>query len=157
MTKAPGTSLTDAQRFDWLRLIRSENIGPRTFRSLINQFGGAHAALAALPELVRRSSAGRRIKIASVEECERELEAIVRIGARLIALGEPDYPLALREVDAPPPLLIVRGQIQHMQRHKVAIVGSRNASAAGLAFAERMGAGLGCIRFCHRLRSCARD
>lgn len=147
MTKAPGTSLTDAQRFDWLRLIRSENIGPRTFRSLINQFGGAHAALAALPELVRRSSAGRRIKIASVEECERELEAIVRIGARLIALGEPDYPLALREVDAPPPLLIVRGQIQHMQRHKVAIVGSRNASAAGLAFAERMAQGLGASDF----------
>ena len=138
MTQAPGTSLTDAQRLDWLRLIRSENIGPRTFRSLINQFGGARAALDALPELVRRASAGRRIKIASLEECERELAAISRIGARLIALGESDYPAALRAVDAPPPLLIVRGQISLLQRHKVAIIGSRNASAAGLAFADRM-------------------
>ena len=36
--------LTDEQRIDWLRLIRSENVGPRTFRALVNQFGGAAAA-----------------------------------------------------------------------------------------------------------------
>ena len=39
--------LSDEQRIDWLRLIRSDNIGPRTFRDLVNRYGGARAALAA--------------------------------------------------------------------------------------------------------------
>ena len=41
--------LSDEQRLAWLRLIRSENIGPRTFTSLVNRYGGASAALDALP------------------------------------------------------------------------------------------------------------
>ena len=54
-----GVKLTDEQRLDWLRLIRSDNIGPRTFRDLVNHFGGARAALAALPGLARRGGASR--------------------------------------------------------------------------------------------------
>jgi len=131
------TRLTDAQRLEWLRLIRSENVGPRTFRALINQYGGAGAALAALPELARRRT-GKSIKIASLASCERELEDLARIGARLIGLGEADYPAALRAIDAPPPLLAVRGDVQVLGRSMVAIVGSRNASASGLAFTERL-------------------
>ncbi len=135
---APTARLTDAQRFDWLRLIRSENIGPRTFRALINQFGGAGAALEALPELIRRKGGGRQIRIATVADCEKEIVAMNRAGARLIALGEPDYPATLREIDSPPPLLVMRGETSVFTRPMVAIVGSRNASAAGLAFAERI-------------------
>jgi len=133
-----GVCLTDAQRFDWLRLIRSENIGPRTFRALINQFGGAGAALDGLPELMRRKGGGRKIRVATKEECEREIDAIERGGARLVALGEPDYPATLREIDSPPPLLVLRGDTSVFSRPMVAIVGSRNASAAGLTFAERL-------------------
>jgi DNA processing protein len=81
--------LTDAQRFDWLRLIRSENVGPRTFRALLNSFGGAQAALRALPDLAKRGGA-RALRIAPTDEIERELEAARRIGARFIALGEQD-------------------------------------------------------------------
>ena len=40
--------LTDAQRLDWLQLIRCDNVGPRTFRSLINKFGGAGAGSGAI-------------------------------------------------------------------------------------------------------------
>ena len=130
--------LTEAQRFDWLRLIRSDNIGPRTFRALINQFGGAGAALEALPDLIRRKGGGRQIRIATRDDCEREFAAIKRANAHLIALGEPDYPTALREIDAPPPLIIMRGNVSALTRPMVAIVGSRNASAAGLAFADRV-------------------
>lgn len=46
--------LSDQQRFDWLRLIRSEGIGPRTFRALINRYGSAAVALEALPDLARQ-------------------------------------------------------------------------------------------------------
>jgi DNA processing protein len=136
------TVLTDEQRLDWLRLIRSENVGPRTFRALINQFGGAAAALEALPDLARRG--GRLVlKIATRAEAEAELAAAARIGARFIALGEPDYPKALKAIDTAPPLVAVRGEVSVLARPTVAIVGSRNASAAGLTFTERLSRSLG--------------
>src|SRR3954471_22821309 len=99
-----GTVLSEQQRLDWLRLIRAENIGPRTFRALVNQFGGAGAALDALPDLARRSGRGS-LKIASRTEAEREIEALRRFGAVLVALGEPDYPRTLQAVDTAPPLI----------------------------------------------------
>jgi DNA processing protein len=87
-----GVRLTDEQRLDWLRLIRSENVGPRTFRALVNHYGGAKAALVALPELARRGGAERPGRICPQDEAEREMRAASRIGARFIALGELDYP-----------------------------------------------------------------
>jgi len=131
-------TLSDEQRLDWLQLIRSENVGPRTFFGLVNRFGGARAALEALPDIIARHAGGRRIKIASRQDCLREIEAAGRLGARFIALGEPDFPASLRAIDSPPPLLCVHGQADALRRPMVAIVGSRNASAAGLAFAERL-------------------
>ncbi len=137
-----GARLTDQQRIDWLRLIRSENVGPRTFRALVNQFGGASAALDALPDLARRG--GRLLlKVATRAEAEREIVDAARIGARFVAMGEPDYPKALQAVDTAPPLVALRGSAAVLARPCVAIVGSRNASAAGLAFTERLARGLG--------------
>jgi DNA processing protein len=72
---AAGRRLTDAQLVDWLRLIRSENIGPRTFRELVNRYGGASAALEALPEVAKKTLRGRTIKIATREEVLREIDA----------------------------------------------------------------------------------
>jgi DNA processing protein len=141
MTSAP--RLSDEQRLDWLQLIRSENIGPRTFRTLLNRFGGAGAALEALPELIRRNASGRSIKMATRGEVEEEMIAAGPLGVRFIGLGEPDYPAALRAIDAAPPLIAVRGQAKALAEPAVAIVGSRNASAAGLAFTDRLARGLG--------------
>ena len=135
--------LTDAQRFDWLRLIRSENVGPRTFGALINMYGGAGAALGALPGLARRGGSGRQIRIATAEEIERELKAARDADLRFIALGEPEYPAALRQIDSAPPILALRGREEALQQPAVAIVGSRNASAAGLTFADRLARSLG--------------
>ena len=131
-------NLSDEQRLDWLQLIRSDNIGPSTFRTLVNKFGGARAALEALPALMKRATGAKAVRLALRADCEREMEATLRFGARLIALGEPDYPSALREIDAPPPLLCVKGELSVLTRPMVAIVGARNASAAGLAFTERL-------------------
>jgi DNA processing protein len=135
--------LTDQQRFDWLRLARSENVGPRTFRALVTNCGGARAALNALPDLARRGGAKRPIRVASADEIEKELVAAHKLGVRFIALGEPDYPPALREIDSAPPILALRGRAEALRKAAVAIVGSRNASAAGLTFAERLARGLG--------------
>jgi len=135
--------LTDAQRLDWLRLIRSENVGPRTFRSLINHYGGARAALAALPELARRGGARQSPRICSPQDAERELVAARELGVRHVALTEPDYPARLREIDDAPPLLALRGEPDALARPMLAIVGSRNASAAGQKFAERLARDLG--------------
>ncbi len=134
-----GLRLSDAQRLDWLRLWRSESVGPRTFRTLINRLGSAQAALKELPRLASR---GKPVRIASVEEIERELAEAARCGANFVALGEADYPTLLRKIDTAPPIVAVRGELSVFTRPAVAIVGSRNASAAGLAFAERLSRGL---------------
>ncbi|MDO9439262.1 MAG: DNA-processing protein DprA [Beijerinckiaceae bacterium] len=133
--------LSDAQRLDWLCLIRSENIGPRTFRTLINRFGGAGRALEALPDLARQG--GRTIRIADRSLCERELDALGRMGGALVCLGEAGYPVALQGVDMPPPVLSIITRNDVLTKPGVAIVGSRNASAAGLTFAERVAQDLG--------------
>jgi DNA processing protein len=134
--------LTDEQRLDWLRLIRSENVGPRTFRALINQYGGAGAALDALPDLARR---GRRLllKVYSRAEAEKEMAAAAHLGVRFVAMGEPDYPKTLQAIDTAPPLIALRGDAAVLAKPSVAIVGSRNASASGLTFAERLARQLG--------------
>jgi DNA processing protein len=130
--------LTDAQRLDWLRLIRSDNVGPRTFKLLLRQYGDAGAALEALPELARRGGAARTIRIYPRSNAERELEAARKLGARFVAITEAAYPHRLATIDDAPPLLIVRGNLAALSRPMIAMVGSRNASAAGLKFIERL-------------------
>jgi DNA processing protein len=137
-----GVGLTDEQRLDWLRLIRSDNVGPRTFRDLVNNFGGARSALAALPRLARRGGAAGT-HICTVDEAAAELKAARARGVELVALGEPDYPARLQTIDDAPPLIAVRGNREILNRPLVAIVGSRNASAAGMKFADRMAHDLG--------------
>jgi DNA processing protein len=138
-----GAELSDEQRLAWLRLIRSDNVGPATFRELINHFGGAQAALDALPDLSRRGGAGGAIRVPSRGEAEREWETALRLGARFVALGEPLYPPWLAQADAAPPLLAVRGDVRHLTTPAVAVVGARNASVAGRKMAALVAAGLG--------------
>ena len=143
MAGAQHSNLSDAQRLDWLRLFRSDNVGPRTFRMLLNHYGDARAALAALPDLARRGGAQRSPRICSREDAEREMEAAHDLGVRFVALGEPDYPTRLKEIDDAPPLLAVLGEPSVFERPMLAMVGARNASAAGQKFAERLARGLG--------------
>jgi DNA processing protein len=115
-----------------LRLIRSENVGPVAFRQLINHFGGAENALAALPDLSRRGGARRPIRLCSKDDAEEELEAAARAGALPVFTIEPNYPALLARIDAPPPMLYIKGRHDLLNRPAVAIVGSRQCSAAGV-------------------------
>lgn len=138
-----GVRLTDEQRIDWLRLIRSPNVGPRTFRALINHFGGARAALAALPSLARRGGAAGVVEVYPQAEAEREIAAAQKLGVTFVALGEPDYPQRLQMIDDAPPLIAIRGETRVLSLPMVAIVGSRNASGAGLKFTQIIARELG--------------
>jgi len=134
--------LSDAQRRDWLRLARTENVGAVTFDQLIGRFGEASLALAALPDLARRG--GRTgLRVASVAQAEQELADGAALGARLICSCEPDFPQALATLDPPPPMIWTRGDVRLLDRRTVAIVGARVASAAGQRFARGLAAELG--------------
>ena len=142
--RAPGiVKLTDAQRIDWLRLIRSDNVGPRTFRSLVNHFGSARAALERVPDLAKRGGASKPGRICTQADAEREIAQGARMGVALLAPGEYGYPPRLALIDDAPPLLGVRGVLNVQTQPTIAIVGSRNASGAGLKFAQTIARDLG--------------
>jgi DNA processing protein len=117
--------------------------GPRTFRSLLNHFGNARTALARLPDLARRGGADRPGRICSEDDARTELAAGRKIGVHLVAPGEDGYPPRLATLDDAPPLLGVRGLRDALMRPMIAIVGSRNASGAGLKFAGTLARDLG--------------
>src|SRR2546423_3897300 len=137
--------LTETDRIDRLRLIRSDNVGPRTFYSLLNHFGNARAALEQLPDLARRGGASRSGRICSEEQARTELAASQKIGVTLVAPGEAAYPPRLATLEDAPPLLGVRVRAAPdvLIRPMIAIVGSRNASGAGLKFAGQLARDLG--------------
>jgi DNA processing protein len=135
--------VSDETKLDWLRLIRSDHVGPHTFRMLLARYGGARAAIEALPDLARRGGAAGPPRICSRESAERELNAMGMLGVDLVAIGEADYPQRLGMIDDAPPLLAVRGNKATLALPMVAIVGARNASAAGVRFAERLAHELG--------------
>jgi DNA processing protein len=135
---APIVQLTDAERIDYLRLIRTDNVGPRTFRSLLLHFGSARVALERLPDLARRGGAARSARIPSADDARAELAASHRLGVSLLAPGEAGYPPRLATIDDAPPLLGVRGVLDSLMRPMIAVVGSRNASGAGLKFAGQL-------------------
>jgi DNA processing protein len=139
----PRRELSPAERLDWLRLIRSENVGPVTFRHLLRRFGSAAAALAALPDLARRGGRAQPLKVHPKAAAEREIAELERLSGRLIGFTEPDFPAPLAALDDSPPLLSVLGQGQVLARPTVAIVGARNASANGRLIAGTLAREIG--------------
>lgn len=140
-------ALSEAERRDWLRLARTENVGPVAFAGLLARFGTADRALEALPDLARRSGRARPLRAPGIAETEAELDAGERTGARLLASCEADYPARLAAVDPPPPVIWARGNAELLNRPAVAIVGARIASAAGQRFARALAADLGAEGF----------
>ncbi len=137
--KSASLALSDEQKLNWLRLIRSHNVGPATFWRLINYFGGAKQALEHLPEFQRRSKKRQsQHSPITTQMVERELKAAHKFGATLVARGEHGYPPILAFLDAPPPLLYIKGNADLTTLPAVAIVGSRNGSAVGQKFTRRL-------------------
>jgi DNA processing protein len=131
------------ERIDWLRLARTDSVGPVTFAHLIARYGDPSAAIAALPALARRGGRADAPRVPTSAEARRELEAGAAMGARLIASDEPDFPFGLRALDPPPPVLWVLGDAALLRRNLVAVVGARIASTSGRRFAQDLAAGLG--------------
>ena len=138
----PVAALGEQERVACLRLIRSGNVGPVTFRELINTFGGAVAALEALPELSRRGG-GKALRLCPKSRAEDELAHARRLNAHPLFTLEPGYPKALAAVDVPPPMIYARGNVELLQQPALAIIGSRLASAAGIKMAKQFAADLG--------------
>ena len=139
----PIARLGPAERLACLRLIRSDNVGPTTFRELINHYGGAQMALEALPELSRRGGRARPIRICSRDHAEAELEAAEAVRAEPVFTIEPGFPRALANIEAPPPLIYVQGRRELLGHSAVGIVGSRQSSAAGQKLARLFARELG--------------
>ncbi len=135
-------TLSQSEKLEWLRLIRSENVGPITFFRLLERFGTAHMALKALPDLAR-GGGKKTIRIATKAACEDEIALLESIGAKLIARGEKAYPSLLNHIEDPPPLINVLGHPHLLTKKSIAVVGARNASINGKKFARQIAHDLG--------------
>jgi DNA processing protein len=129
------TPANDAERLAWLRLSRTENVGPITFKKLIARYGSASAALEAIPEIAQRRGK-RSFKIYPLAAAEKEFDAAKKLGAHILCLGEDTYPTLLSHIDDAPPILMVRGRLDLLAKPGIAIVGARNASLPGRRMAE---------------------
>ncbi|HRX73667.1 MAG TPA: DNA-processing protein DprA [Hyphomonas sp.] len=133
----------DGERLDWIRLARTNGIGPVSFFQLLHRFKTPTAALEALPDLSGRSRRAQPLAPPARSEVEAELKAVQRYGARIVLSTDAEYPPLLRDLGPPPPILTLLGKADLAARPTVAIVGARNASAAGRKIARDMAAELG--------------
>ena len=134
--------MADSERLAWLRLARTENVGPVTFASLIARFGTAEAALEAVPKLAARGGK-REFGIPPQSEIAREISDLEKLGGRFLLSCEPDFPAGLAALEPPPPVLAVLGHAHLLRKDMVAIVGARNASALGRKLAWMLSRELG--------------
>lgn len=138
-TKHIALPVNDAQILDWVRLTRSENVGPVTFFKLLERFGTPAKALQAIPDMAKRGGSRRPIKVCPVDEAMQEIQTAYNNNVSFIPYSSSDYPELLQHVHDPPPFLWARGQTSFLNKKCIAIVGSRNASAAGVRFAAHLG------------------
>jgi DNA processing protein len=131
--------LGHGERVAWLRLARTPRVGALTFHRLLARFTTADAALEALPRVLR----GEAPNPPSAEEAERELAALDKMGAQILACCESTYPALLAALDAPPPIIAAHGQAEWLHKPTIALVGAREASAAGAKLAADLARDLG--------------
>jgi DNA processing protein len=141
-TPLPAPPASESEAIVWLQLIRSRRVGPGTFRRLLDEFGGAAQALAALPDIARKAGVSKYTACAR-DLAAREYETGTALGARLICLGSPRYPALLARISDAPPVLWQRGQVAVLNRPAVALVGARNASSLGTRMARLLARGIG--------------
>lgn len=135
-------NLDAAQRRAWLRLARTQQVGPVTFSGLIARFGSAEAAIAELPRLAQRGG-GDKFQLPSEDVIDRELDLLAQLGGTLIAACEEDYPHGLAALEPPPPVISILGQRALLKRNMIAVVGARNASALARKFTFTLARDLG--------------
>lgn len=135
--------MSEKEKLSWLRLIRTENVGPITFYRLVEAYGSPEKALERLPEMARRGGRSKPLKAPSPSDIEREYAALKKIGGEIITAGEDIYPLALAAIDDAPPVISILGNPKYFSQSCIAMVGARNASLNGRKFAEKLARDLG--------------
>lgn len=135
--------LSKRETLDWLRLIRTANVGPITFYKLLERFGTATAALDALPDLAKKGGAKQSFKPYPKAQAEREMETLSNLGGVYLTRMDDAYPPLLAHVEDAPPVLTALGHVHLLKKRSIAIVGARNASLNGRTFARRIAAVLG--------------
>ncbi len=141
--KTQNYPLSDTEKLNWLRLSRTENVGPITFFQLLERFGSAENALAALPDLAARGGRKKPLKAPPESDIHKEYAALLKLGGGIVTAACPEYPLALGATPDPAPVLSYFGDITIANKNCIAIVGARNASLNGRKFAEKLARDLG--------------
>ncbi|MGN6390015.1 MAG: DNA-processing protein DprA [Burkholderiaceae bacterium] len=128
----------------WLRLALTPGVGPETGRRLLAAFGLPEAifaaGVAALMKVVSERVALALAAAPTPEIADRidvTLDWLAQPGNRLLTLADDDYPRALLDIPDPPLMLYAKGRVELLHQPSLAVVGSRNATAQGIANAER--------------------
>ncbi len=140
---APQKDFSESEKLNWLRLIRTDNVGPVTFYRLIERFGTASEALNALPHLSKRGGKAKPLNAPTFESVETELEKLHKTGADIICAGEENYPLPLSAIEDAPPVLTYKGNLRLTRKNGIGMVGARNASLNGRKLTEKLAHAIG--------------
>jgi DNA processing protein len=143
MNQAPLIPLTDREQLDWLRLSRTENIGPITFHRLLQRYGSATKALETLPHLAAQGGRKKPLIPPPLAAIEQEYERLKKRGGDIICAIDPRYPLALAAIEDAPPVISVIGNIDLLARLSIGVVGARNASMNAKKFSGTLSHDLG--------------
>ncbi|MEM6811651.1 MAG: DNA-processing protein DprA [Pseudomonadota bacterium] len=142
-TNSQATPPNHHEKIHWLRLFRTQNIGPITFYKLLDRFGSAQEALKALPELSKKGGRKKPLEAPPIQAIEKEYEKLLKLGGDIICANEEFYPLALSATDDAPPVLSYLGHLNLLRPPCLSIVGARNASLNGKKFAQKLAKELG--------------
>ena len=133
----------NAEKLAWLRLTRTENVGPVSFYRLVEAYGSAAKALEKIPQLATRGGRSKPLIIPAADVIEREYEGLRKLGGDIVTAADPQYPLALSALEDAPPVLSYLGDPGLLNKSCIAMVGARNASLNGKKFAEKLARDLG--------------
>lgn len=132
------------EKAHWLGLSRVGGIGAVRFRRLLDAFGSIEAAWNAPAEALRKCGIGPAAAAALIEgririDVEHEASRVREAGFTLLTWLDAGYPVRLREIAQPPPVLYVWGALAEQDRWAVAVVGTRRPSAYGASVARDLG------------------
>ena len=126
----------------WLALLHTRGIGPATFRHLIDSIG----APAAILETARQGKLTGHIRGRTLDSVlsrpdwqavDRDIAWLEAGHDRHILTWDDDrYPVILKEISDPPPVLFVQGNVSLLSSPQLAIVGSRNPTISGQRLSE---------------------
>jgi len=131
--------MVSEESFNTIRLLRSKNLGVKTFYKMLKIFKTPEGILKNLANYTRK----RPITLCPEEVVEQEIENCKEIGAEIITIFDECYPYNLSQIAFPPPVLTIRGNKRLLKGNNIAIVGARNASANGYNFSSKLAKELG--------------